>query len=114
MAEEGFRRRGEGGLPDDDGRIAHAELKLGNGIVMSGQYDDSGFFGGSPPQALASTVSIYVVVSDPDTHYDRAAEAGANVVPALADQPYGSREYSVRDVEGNLWSFGTYDPYRHA
>jgi uncharacterized glyoxalase superfamily protein PhnB len=32
-------------------------------------------------------------------------------VRELEDMPYGSREYSVRDPEGNLWSFGTYDPY---
>jgi uncharacterized glyoxalase superfamily protein PhnB len=37
--------------------------------------------------------------------------AGARVVRELEDMPYGSREYSVRDPEGNLWSFGTYDPY---
>lgn len=50
-------------------------------------------------------------MSDPDGHYERARAADAEIVRELADQPYGSREYSARDPEGNLWSFGTYDPY---
>jgi uncharacterized glyoxalase superfamily protein PhnB len=78
---------------------------------MLGQSDPSGWMGGEPPNALASTVSIYAVVADPDAHHARAAAAGARIVRELADQPYGSREYSARDREGNLCSFGTYDPY---
>jgi len=95
----------------DDGVIQHAELRLGAGIVMLGQYSDEGFLGGEPPRPLASTVSLYIVVADPDQHHRRASAAGAHIVRELADQPYGSREYSARDLEGNLWSFGTYDPY---
>jgi uncharacterized glyoxalase superfamily protein PhnB len=37
--------------------------------------------------------------------------AGAGIVRELKDMPYGSCEYSARDLEGTLWSFGTYDPY---
>lgn len=57
------------------------------------------------------TQGIYVVVDDPDLHYERAEAAGAQIVVGLTDQDYGSREYSARDLEGNIWSFGTYDPY---
>ncbi len=95
----------------DDGAIRHAELSLGGGVVMFGQYDDQGWLGGEPPDPLSSTVSIYVVVEDPDAHHERAAAVGARIVRELVDQRYGSREYSARDLEGNLWSFGTYDPY---
>jgi uncharacterized glyoxalase superfamily protein PhnB len=95
----------------DDGTIHHAELRLGVGIVMFGGYSEDGFLGGHAPDPLASTVSLYVVVADPDGHYATATAAGANVVRELEDMDYGSREYSVRDPEGNLWSFGTYDPY---
>lgn len=95
----------------EDGTIHHAELRLGDGLIMFGQHDDGGWMGGDPPNALASTLSIYAVVADPDAHHDRAKAAGAQIVRDLADQPYGSREYSARDLEGNLWSFGTYDPY---
>lgn len=95
---------------DDGGAIQHAELRLGASVIMFGQYDESGWLGGEPPRAAASTVSIYVLVDDPDGHHDRARAAGARIVRELVDQPYGSREYSARDLEGNLWSFGTYDP----
>ena len=83
-------------------------------LVMVGQAAEEGWLGGEPPRPLASTVSLYVVVEDPDAHHERAVAAGASVVRPLEDMDYGSREYSVRDPEGNLWSFGTYDPYRAA
>jgi uncharacterized glyoxalase superfamily protein PhnB len=95
----------------DDGAVQHAELRLGTGIVMLGQHSDEGWMGGRAPDALASTISIYAVVDDPDAHHDAAAAAGAEIARELADMDYGSREYSARDLEGNLWSFGTYDPY---
>jgi uncharacterized glyoxalase superfamily protein PhnB len=95
----------------EDGVIHHAELALGAGVVMVGQHSQDGWLGGEAPRPLSSTVSIYVVVSDPDRHHATAREAGAVIVRELQDTDYGSREYSVRDPEGNLWSFGTYDPY---
>jgi uncharacterized glyoxalase superfamily protein PhnB len=72
---------------------------------------EEGWMAGEPPRPLASTVSIYAVVADPDEHCACARAAGADIVRELVDQPYGSRESSARDLEGNLWSFGTYDPY---
>lgn len=95
----------------EDGKVQHAELQLGAGLIMLGQYSDEGWMGGNTPDALASTMSIYIVVADPDAHYERARAAGAEIVREPTDQDYGSREYSARDPEGNLWSFGTYDPY---
>jgi uncharacterized glyoxalase superfamily protein PhnB len=94
-----------------DGVVQHAQLRLGAGLIMLGQYGDEGWLGGEPPRPLSSTVSLYLVVEHPDAHHDVAVAAGARVVRELQDTPYGSREYSVRDPEGNLWSFGTYDPY---
>jgi uncharacterized glyoxalase superfamily protein PhnB len=55
-------------------------------------------------------VSVYVVVEDADAHHARAVAAGAEIVLPLRDQDYGSRDYSARDPEGNIWSFGTYRP----
>jgi uncharacterized glyoxalase superfamily protein PhnB len=95
----------------EDGAIQHAELRLGAGLIMFGQHSEQGWLGGEPPRPLSSTVSIYVVIPDPDSHHAAAVAAGARVVRELEDTPYGSREYSARDLEGNLWSFGTYDPY---
>ncbi len=96
---------------DDSGTIRHAELRLGAGILMFGQWGEEGWMGGEPPRPLASTVSLYVVIADPDKHFAAARAAGAEIVRELSDMDYGSREYSARDLEGNLWSFGTYDPY---
>jgi uncharacterized glyoxalase superfamily protein PhnB len=96
---------------DDAGAIRHAELLFGSGIVMFGQHSQEGWMGGEPPRPLASTLSLYIVVPDPDEHCAGARAAGAQIVRELQDTEYGSREYSARDLEGNLWSFGTYDPY---
>jgi uncharacterized glyoxalase superfamily protein PhnB len=95
----------------EDGVIHHAELALGAGLVMVGQQREDGKLGGEAPRALASTISLYVTVADPDRHHAAARDAGATIVRELQDMEYGSREYSARDLEGNLWSFGTYDPY---
>jgi uncharacterized glyoxalase superfamily protein PhnB len=92
----------------DDGTIVHAELTLGGGMVMLGsERDGDGGFGSHAGHGWQ-----YVVVDDPDARFARAVAAGAQVVRELEDQPYGSRDFSVRDLEGNLWSFGTYDPWR--
>ena len=96
---------------DGNGRIQHAELKLGDGLIMFGSDDGSGFLGGSPPDPRAGTISLYIVVADPDMLHARATGADAEVVRELTDTDYGAREFSVRDLEGNLWSFGTYNPH---
>jgi uncharacterized glyoxalase superfamily protein PhnB len=49
-----------------------------------------------------------VVTDDPDGLFDRATKAGAEVIMPLHDTDYGSRDFAVRDPEGNRWSFGTY------
>ena len=95
----------------EEGVVQHAELRLGAGAIMLGQHREDGWMGGAAPDALASPQSVYVVIDDPDAHHDRAKAAGARIVMEVTDQDYGSREYSARDLEGNLWSFGTYDPY---
>jgi uncharacterized glyoxalase superfamily protein PhnB len=87
-----------------DGTIAHAELVYGDSAVMLGSdRDDS--YGSHVGQGW-----MYVVVDDADAHHARALAAGAEIVRELTDQEYGSRDYSARDFEGNLWSFGTYRP----
>lgn len=93
--------------PAPNGGIAHAEMVLGNGMVMFGGG------GGQPDNPWAQVpMGIYVVVADIDAHFARAKAAGAEIVMPLRDTDYGSRDYSVRDLEGHLWSFGTYDPWR--
>jgi uncharacterized glyoxalase superfamily protein PhnB len=83
----------------DGDRVHHAEIRLGNGIVMLGSGDTS------------ANESVYVVVDDPDAHCSRARTAGAGIVREPHDTEYGSREYAARDSEGTVWSFGTYQPF---
>jgi uncharacterized glyoxalase superfamily protein PhnB len=92
----------------DDGMVEHAQLAHGSGMVMlSTERDDDEArgFGKHAGQGWA-----YVVVDDPDGHHARAKAAGATIIRELEDQDYGSRDYSAKDPEGNIWSFGTYDP----
>ncbi|MFG2141999.1 VOC family protein [Streptomyces sp. NPDC048650] len=93
---------------DGSGAVAHAELSYGNGRVMLGSKGRGGPFG----EAMrgAGPVGVYVVVEDTDAHFARASAAGAEILKPPADQDYGSRDYLARDVEGNVWSFGTYLP----
>ncbi|MEX0807284.1 MAG: VOC family protein [Dongiaceae bacterium] len=90
-----------------DGGIAHAQMSFGNGMIM---------FGSAPKQPdpvnpWGSSQGVYVHVADVDAHYKRAKAGGAEIVCELKDTDYGAREYSVRDLEGNLWSFGNYQPW---
>jgi uncharacterized glyoxalase superfamily protein PhnB len=97
-------------VPNPEGGIAHAELRLGNGFVMLGSARNDEFNWQPPQRGGQVTQSVYVVVEDVDAHRDRARAAGVEIVRDLQDTDYGSREYSARDLEGHLWHFGTYRP----
>ncbi|MDE0051250.1 MAG: ABC transporter substrate-binding protein [Rhodospirillales bacterium] len=97
-------------VPGPDGTIVHAQLSLGNGMVMVGSERDDALALRIPCDFGGITQSIYVVVDDTDAHYAQAVAAGAEIVRELEDTPYGSRDYSARDPEGHLWNFGTYRP----
>jgi uncharacterized glyoxalase superfamily protein PhnB len=56
----------------------------------------------------AGRSGVYVVTDAPDELFERAVAAGAAVIRKPEDTDYGSREFAVRDPEGNRWSFGTY------
>jgi uncharacterized glyoxalase superfamily protein PhnB len=91
---------------DDPSVIEHAEMRwpLGGGIMFGTAGKDQSPFGQRSP----GNDSVYVVCEDPDGLFARATAAGAEVVRGLVDEDYGSRGFTVRDPEGNLWSFGTY------
>ncbi|MEV5754722.1 VOC family protein [Actinoallomurus sp. NPDC052308] len=91
---------------EDDGRVAHAELRApgGGGVMLGGADRADSPIAGLPP----GMGSVYVVTDAPDALYERAVAAGATVVQGLTDQDYGSRDFTVRDPEGVFWSFGTY------
>jgi uncharacterized glyoxalase superfamily protein PhnB len=93
--------------------IAHAELTLGNGMVMLGSVNDTeyGRLLVRPRNAGGVTMSMYVIVKDPDEHFARARAAGAEIVREPVTQDYGGRDYTCRDPEGHVWTFGSYDPW---
>lgn len=90
----------------DGPRVDHAELAWpgGGGVMLGSARDDP-----DDPWALVpGSAGAYVVTDEPDALFARANAAGAEVLQPLHDTDYGSREFSVRDPEGNRWSFGTY------
>jgi uncharacterized glyoxalase superfamily protein PhnB len=91
----------------DDDKVEHMELSFEGGVVMGGS---KGVGELTSRVELGGPTSIYLVVSDPNAHHERAVAAGAEVVIPLRDEEYGSRGYSALDPEGNVWSFGTYRP----
>ena len=87
--------------------IHHAELAwpLGGGIMFGSDRDtDSNDTG----PTLAGAFSAYVVVDEPDALCERVRAGGAEVIVDLHDTDYGSRDFAIRDPEGNRWYFGTY------
>jgi uncharacterized glyoxalase superfamily protein PhnB len=86
---------------DDQGRVSHAEVRVGESLVMCG--DERAGSKATP----AGVSVVYVVVADADAAYERARAAGAEVTEPV-DQDYGSRDITVTDPDGNRWSLGTY------
>jgi len=99
-------------VPGHDDRIEHAQLTLGNGMIMlgsgSGEYDR---LIRSPADAGGVTQAAYIVVPDADAHYARAKAAGAKILLEIKSEDYGGRGYTCADPEGHVWNFGTYDPW---
>lgn len=89
----------------DDGKVMHAELRCGDGVMMIGSWADEEGGSISPPGH-----GVYVVVEDVDAHFKQATKAGAEVVWEPHDTEFGTRRYRVRDREGYEWSFGSYRP----
>jgi uncharacterized glyoxalase superfamily protein PhnB len=101
-------------VPGPDGSIAHAQLSFGNGMIMLGSVAESpyGRLTKQPDEiGGAETQSPYLVVSDADAVYARAKVAGARIEIEIKDEDYGGRGFSCRDLEGHLWTVGTYDPW---
>jgi len=85
----------------EDGRVAHAEIRIGRSSFMCGD---------ARPGATATPPGqgvVYVVVEDADAAYERARAAGARLSDPI-DTDYGSRDFTVTDPEGNRWAIGTY------
>jgi uncharacterized glyoxalase superfamily protein PhnB len=90
-------------IENDQGRVSHGELKLGDGLVMVGEpasgYENPNKRGGR------ATAGVNVYVDDVDAHFERAKAAGAKINEEPADQDYGDRRYIAEDLEGHDWFF---------
>ncbi len=94
-------------VPGENGTIAHAQFVFGNGMIMLGSARDDAYGQLQKPlDTLDTPVSKSADVIDNDV------DAGARVVMPPEDQDYGRRLYACRDPEGNLWNFGSYDPWK--
>src|SRR5579875_3181708 len=89
---------------DDRGGVAHAQMRWGSDLIMLGSARED-HYGDRVGQGW-----VYASCEDPDALFARATAAGAEVTMGLTDQEYGSRDFAVRDPEGNRWNFGTYEP----
>jgi PhnB protein len=86
-------------LSGPDGRVMHAELKIGDSIIMIGEASDEW-------KAMPASIAIYV--ENADVTYKRALEAGAVSLREPADQFYGDRSGGVKDLAGNHWWIATH------
>lgn len=94
-------------FPAPDGKIGHAEIKIGDSpIMLADEYPEMGYKG---PQTLGgSPVSIMIYVDDVDTVFNRAVAAGASVKEAVSDKFYGDRMGTVTDPFGHVWHVSTH------
>jgi PhnB protein len=100
-AVEGMR------LGAPDGKVGHAELRIGAAAIMlADEHPEMGF---RSPQALGgSPVTIHIYVEDVDTTVANAVAAGAKVLRPVADQFYGDRAGKLEDPFGHVWMLATH------
>jgi uncharacterized glyoxalase superfamily protein PhnB len=89
---------------EQGGGVGHAQLDWpeGGGIMLGDEKPEE------PISQPPGTVAAYVVCADPAALHGRAVAAGAEIIRPLEETDYGSTDFSARDPEGNVWSFGTY------
>lgn len=98
-------------VPDGEGGVAHAQLKLGAGMIMLGSYREDAHKLLVPMETGGCTQAVYVQVKDVDALLARAKATGAEITFGPVNTDYGSRDFGARDPEGHIWNFGTYSPY---
>ena len=94
-------------MGEPDGKVGHAELDIGGGLIMlADEHLEMDFRG---PQTLGgSAVTIHMYVPDVDAFCERAVREGATLVRPVADQFYGDRSGVLRDPFGHIWSIATH------
>ena len=101
-------------VPGEGGRIAHARLTLGRGMIMLASLGRDGDFDArfrSPAAMGGISQCTMMIVSDPDHIYATAQDAGARIVDEIQDFEFGGRTFSCEDPEAHVWVFSSYDPW---
>ncbi|HEV2828827.1 MAG TPA: VOC family protein [Pyrinomonadaceae bacterium] len=94
-------------FPTPDGKIGHAEIKIGDSpIMLADAYPAMGYNG--PKSLGGSPVSLMIYVENVDTLFDQAVQAGATVKEAVTDKFYGDRSGSLIDPFGHVWHLSTH------
>ena len=92
-------------ITDKDGRLAHSEMKFGDGYLMVGS-EWADFVASPASVGGKNTQLVHVQLQDGiDAHCERARAAGAAILMEQADQFYGDRTYRALDLEGHVWTF---------
>jgi len=94
-------------MPAPDGKIGHAELELGDSLIMlADEFPDMDAHG---PKTMGGTpVSLLVYVEDADAAFDRAIQAGAKSLQPVEDKFYGDRSGRFEDPFGHRWDVATH------
>lgn len=102
-------------VPGPDNSIVHAQLTIGGGMIMLGSLGKEGAYAKlmAAPSEFGGrqTQTTCLIVDDVDAVYTRALAAGAALVIDIDDMDYGGRSFTCRDLEGHVWSIGSYDPW---
>ena len=101
-------------VPGEDGAIEHAQLKLGDAMIMLGSFRGAKYEEKVRTPADVGgfcTQSAYLVVEDPDAVYESAKAAGAEIYQEMQEPDYGGKFFACIDPEGQIWNVGSYDPW---
>jgi PhnB protein len=94
-------------MADAHGRVGHAELRIGDCVVMLA--DEPNSMGYRSPRSLGgSSVSLLLYLADVDAAFQRALEAGAKSLRPLINQFYGDRSGTLEDPFGHVWTLATH------
>lgn len=83
------------------GTVTHAQLSVREGSIMIGR--QAGHY--RAPQGDEVSAYVHIAVDNVDQHFERAQRAGARIIHGPIDQPFGERQYTVRDHAGHWWTF---------
>ena len=94
-------------MADPQGRVGHAEIKIGDSVIMLA--DEHPAMGYRGPRSLGgSSVSILLYLEDVDRVFERAIKAGAKAQRPVANQFYGDRSGTLEDPFGHVWTVATH------